>query len=128
MAVSDRVKLDPAPRLGRVALVSLALICFATALSASVAITFGGELNSGWALRLFYGVTGTVAAFMGVATGLYTFVLAPGAYQRRHPQHPSDFGAKGTEVVGRVSGIILIGLGLAAIVVTGYLVVAAPGL
>jgi hypothetical protein len=128
LAISERVSLYPAPRLGRAAIISLALICFATALSASVTSVFQGELNPDWALRLYYGVIGILAAFMCVAVGFYALALAPGAYQRQHPQHPSEFGAKATAAMGRVSGLFLIGLGLVAIGITGYLVVVAPGL
>lgn len=128
LTFSRRMKLYPAPRLGRAAFVSLAFGCFATALSASVATAFQGELNPDWALRLFYAVAGILAAFMCVAVGLYTLALAPGAYQRQHPQHPSEFGTKATAAIGRASGLILIGLGLVAMGVTGYLVVVAPGL
>jgi hypothetical protein len=127
MAFSDRVKQYPAPWLGRLASVGLAFGMLAVALSASATIAFGGELDSDWTRRLVYGLSGTFIAFAGVTTGLYVFAQAPVAYQLKHPRHPSEFGVKGTAAMGRASGIMLVGLGIAAIIVTAYLVALAPG-
>lgn len=123
LALSERVSRYPAPLLGRAAGVGLALGFLATA---SAALAVEGGLDSEWQLRLLYGATGLVVAFMGVATGLYAIALAPGAYQRQHPQHPSEFGTKGTAVMGVISGVTLIALGLAGAAVGAYLVVVVP--
>ena len=127
LALSERVSRYPSPLLGRAAGIGMGLGSLAIAISASVTIAVEGQLNSDWQLRLIYGVVGLLAAFMCVATGLYVFALAPGAYERQHPQHASEFGTRATTVLGLVAGAILITLGLASVVVAAYLVVAVPG-
>lgn len=127
MAFSERVSHYPSPLLGRAAGIGMGLGSLAIAISATVTIAAEGQLDSDWQLRLTYGVLGLLAAFMCVATGLYALALAPGAYERQHPRHPSEFGRRATAVSGLVAGIILISLGLAAVVVAAYLVVTVPG-
>jgi len=127
LALSERVSRYPAPLLGRAAGIGLALAFLATAVSACASIAFRGGLNSEWQLRLLYGATGLVAALMGVAVGLYAIALAPRAYERQHPQHPSEFGTKGTAVMGVIAGVTLIALGLAGAVIAAYLVAVVPG-
>lgn len=127
LAFSERVSQYPSPLLGRAAGIGMGLGSLAIAVTASVTIAVEGQLNSDWQLRLIYGVSGLFAAFMCVATGLYVFALAPGAYERQHPQRASEFGSRGTAVIGWAAGVILIALGLVAGVVAAYLVVAVPG-
>lgn len=125
IAFSEAPSRYPAPRLGRIAVVALAVGSASIALSA-IGTGLVDSWTNRWALRLLLGLSGIIVSVMAATVGLYALALAPNAYARQHPDHPSVTGAKATADLGRVSGVLLLLLAVVALPVTAFVVADPP--
>ena len=125
IALSDAPDKYPSPKLGRLSAIALALAYFGVAVAAIITSYTDGWSDQ-WGARLAYGLLGMVASLLCAATGLYTLAVAPGAYVRQHPSHPSDVGERATAIAGKAGGLFLLSLSGVAVVATVYFVAAPP--